>query len=173
MDGWLGLLAVAVLITFNAFFVAGEFALVASDSAKLAAIDSRRSRLVITLMKRLSFHLSGAQIGITVSALLLGFVAEDAFGESLAAIPGINEGATSVAVLSLLVATVLHMVLGELVPKNLAITKPEPVASALSPALVVYGTVAAPVIKSFEATANWVVRRLGIEPFGNLHRLRS
>jgi len=129
--------------------------------------------LVITLLRRLSFHLTGAQIGITVSALLLGLVAEDAFGESLAAIPGINEGGISVAVVSLLVATMLHMVLGELVPKNLAITKPEPVASALSPALMVFGTVAAPAIKSFEATANWVVRRLGIEPSGKLQRLRS
>ncbi len=174
IDSWLGLVAVAVLIVINGTFVAGEFALVATDQAKLDSVSGpRRARLVRGLLARLSFHLSGAQFGITISSLLLGQIAEDAFGSTLALIPGIDEGTTLTVLLALFVATALQMVLGELLPKNLAIARPEATSAALSPALTLYGAVAKPLIRSFDGTANWLVRRMGIEPVDELHQGRS
>lgn len=164
----------AALIACNGVFVAGEFALVATDNAKLESVAGERgARRVRSLLRRLSFHLSGAQFGITISSLLLGFIAEDAFGGILAGLPGVEEGAALGAAIALVVATLIQMVLGELIPKNLAIARPERTSSRLAPALQLYGTVAGPIIRSFDSTANWIVRRLGIEPSEELHQVRS
>lgn len=163
-----------MLIACNGVFVAGEFALVATDHAKLETVAGPRSfRRVQSLLRRLSFHLSGAQFGITISSLVLGFIAEDAFGSLLENIPGVSRGTALGAAIALIVATMIQMVLGELIPKNMAIARPERTAISLSPALQVYGTVAGPIIRSFDNTANWIVRRLGIEPSEELSQVRS
>ncbi|MCB0993064.1 MAG: DUF21 domain-containing protein, partial [Acidimicrobiales bacterium] len=176
IDGWLGFLAVALLIAVNALFVAGEFALVAADAARINALGAeggRRARVVAGLRRRLSFHLSGAQLGITLSSLVLGFVAQDTIGSFLGFIPGVEADGASTAALALLVATVSQLLFGELIPKNLAIARPEGVSLFLAPILAAYGKFASPVIRSFDASANWLVRRMGVEPAEELSSTRS
>ena len=167
----LWLLAALALIAATAAFVATEFALVTVDRTRVeerAGAGDRRARMVQRLVARLSFHLSGAQIGITVSSLLLGFMIEPALAPMVA--PGIEAlfGSdtplgVSVAV-ALVLATVVHMVLGELVPKAVATTKPYGTAVAVAVPTTVYGVLARPLVMFLNESANWMVRRLGIEP---------
>lgn len=122
---------------------------------------------------RLSFMLSGAQLGITVTALLVGYVAEPFLGAGLAELLGLAGVSSSVTlplsvVLALVIATVVQMVVGELAPKNLAIAEPEPVARALARSTLVYMTLAGPLIKLFDRAAVRLLRRLGIEPIEEL-----
>ncbi|MDH3299847.1 MAG: hemolysin family protein [Acidimicrobiia bacterium] len=174
-----GLPIVAVLLAANGFFVAVEFALVAADRSKLQAMaDEGRfsARAAMNARKRLSFHLSAAQLGITVTSLILGFLVDDLIGPLidpvLQPIPVLN-GPTSSVVVALAVASAFQMIIGELFPKALGISRPEAVAMALSPiALVVHG-VFSPVIRVFNESANWTVRRFGIEPQEELAELRS
>jgi CBS domain containing-hemolysin-like protein len=177
MDLIFGLLVVSVLIGLNGVCVAGEFSLVAADPVRVEARaqqGSRAARLTSSLLGRLSFHLAGAQLGITVTSLLLGLMAEDTIGGLFTILPGVE--ATSgpmIAVGAILVATVLQMLLGELIPKNLAISKPMGVSFALAPLLRVYGLVAAPLIAAFNGMANTMVRWLGVEPTEELRAVRS
>jgi CBS domain containing-hemolysin-like protein len=176
----LGLVAIVLLIAVNGIFVAAEFALVAADRSRvdgLAEQGSRRARLVQSLLHHLSFQLSGAQLGITVTSLLLGFLAEPVIAELIAPLlePVLGERlvrGVSIA-LALFVATVLQMVLGELAPKTVAIAKPETTALFLAPFLRIYGAVFGPVIRLLNRSANWTVRRLGIEPKEELESVRS
>jgi len=176
----LGLLAVCLLVVATAFFVAAEFALVAADRnkvSKLADAGDRRARTVEVLLRRLNFHLSGAQLGITLTSLLLGFVAEPVIAELLHPLIGsfMPERATTAVslVVALALATFLAMVLGELVPKTLAIADPERAALRLATSVRVYGLVFGPVISLLNWAANWLVRRLGIEPREELFSVRS
>jgi CBS domain containing-hemolysin-like protein len=161
-------------------FVAAEFALVAVDRTRIAHLadqGSRRARTTQPLLRRLSFHLSGAQLGITVASLVLGFLAEpilaDLLQPLLRPIFGDRaEGSVSV-VLALALATFVEMVFGELVPKTVAIARPEPTALSLSPFLRIYGLVFGPVIRFLDGAANWTVRRIGIEPGEELSSVRS
>ena len=176
----LGLVAIVLLIAVNGLFVAAEFALVAADRSRvdgLAEQGSRRARLVQSLLHHLSFQLSGAQLGITVTSLLLGFLAEPVIAELLEPLlrPLIGESlvrGVSIAV-ALVLATVLQMVLGELAPKTVAIAKPESAALFLAPFLQVYGIVFGPIIRLLNRAANWTVRLFGIEPKEELESVRS
>jgi CBS domain containing-hemolysin-like protein len=117
--------------------------------------------------------LSGAQFGITVTALLAGYVAEPLLGTGLAAVLGVTGLPTAVAVsvsmaLALVFATVVQMVLGELFPKNLAIAEPEALAKALSSSTLAYLKVAGPLIRLFDAAATKLLRSVGIEPVEEL-----
>jgi CBS domain containing-hemolysin-like protein len=180
IDTALGLLAVILLIAANGVFVAAEFALVAADRSRVEALaedGSRRARLVATLLRRLSLELSGAQLGITVTSLLLGFLAGPVIAQLLEPVlrPLIGESlvrGVSIAV-AFLVATVLQMVVGELTPKTVAIAKPETAALWLAPFLQVYGTLFGPIIRLLNHAANWTVRRLGVEPKEELESVRS
>jgi CBS domain containing-hemolysin-like protein len=166
------LLAVVLLIAATAFFVAVEFALVAVDRARvqrLAEEGDRPARTLVGLLRRLSFQLSGAQLGITVTSLLLGFLAEPTIAELLQ--PPLGRGA-SIAV-ALVLATVLVMVLGELVPKGVAIARPEASARALARPAALYSSVFGPVIRFFNSAADATVRRLGVEPPEELSSVRS
>ncbi|HWO65042.1 MAG TPA: hemolysin family protein [Umezawaea sp.] len=171
-----GLLAIVVLTAATGYFVAQEFAYMAVDRGRLrqmAEAGDRAAERAYRVTQRLSFMLSGAQFGITVTALLVGFVAEPLLGSGLAGVlgfTGLSEAArlsVSVAV-ALVFATVVQMVLGELVPKNLAIAKPETLAKALSSSTLVYLTIAGPVIRFFDAAANRLLRSVGIEPVEEL-----
>jgi CBS domain containing-hemolysin-like protein len=176
----LGWLAVVVLIAGNALFVASEFALTSVDRARvtrLAESGDRRARGVLVAVKDLSFQLSGAQLGITVCSLLLGFVAAPVIAESLrAALHGVGlQGAAepvSVA-LALLLATVASMLFGELVPQNLAISQPLPVARAIIPLQRGFARGGRPVIRLFNNTANAIVRWIGVEPQQELRAART
>ncbi len=132
----IGLALIITLTAATAYFVAQEFAYVAADRGKLCQQADNGHPAAVRALKitgRLSFMLSGAQLGITITALLAGYVAEPYLGEGLApllaatGIPAAASLSISVA-LALLVATVVQMVLGELAPKNLAITRPESLA---------------------------------------------
>ncbi|MFD9733253.1 hemolysin family protein [Umezawaea sp. NPDC059074] len=171
-----GLLAILALTAATGYFVAQEFAYMAVDRGRLrqmAEAGDKGAERAYRVTQRLSFMLSGAQFGITVTALLVGFVAEPLLGSGLASVlgfTGLSEAARlslSVAV-ALVFATVVQMVLGELVPKNLAIAKPETLAKALSSSTLVYLAVAGPIIRFFDAAATKLLRSVGIEPVEEL-----
>jgi len=174
-----GLLAVILLVAASGFFVAVEFALVASDRSRLEALAEEGSwsaRAAVAALRRLSFHLSGAQLGITVTSLVLGFLTEplaanliDPIFEAVGLTPS---GGLSIAT-ALFLATVFQMVAGELVPKNIAISHPEATAQALSPAATVVHGILKPMIVLFNGAANWTVRRMGIEPKEEIESHRS
>ncbi len=163
MNIYLGLLLSVLLVGANAFFVAVEFALVASDRNKLeslAAEGKRPAKAAVAALRRMSFHLSGAQLGITISSLVLGFVTKSM----------VSGSGTFFA---LAVATAFQMVFGELIPKNLAVAKPEASAMLLSrPAIIVHG-ILGPLIGLFNGAANTAVRWLGIEPAEEVEAIAS
>ncbi|MEV4710100.1 hemolysin family protein [Micromonospora sp. NPDC049374] len=171
-----GLLLIVVLTVATGYFVAQEFGYVAVDRGKLkqaAAEGDQASARALEVAGRLSFMLSGAQLGITVTALLVGYVAEPYLGAGLAELLGVAGVSTGVSLplsvaLALVIATVVQMVVGELAPKNLAIARPEPVARALSRSTLVYLAIAGPLIKLFDKSAVRLLRRVGIEPIEEL-----
>ncbi|MEU7033517.1 hemolysin family protein [Streptomyces sp. NPDC046237] len=177
MNAALGLLAVLVLTAGTGYFVAQEFAYVAADRIALAgeaAAGDKRAARALTVLERLSFMLSGAQLGITVTGLVVGFLAEP----SVSALPkpalegtGLSDGAVSAisVVLAFVVATVLQMVLGELAPKNLALAVPERLAKSLASSTLVYLRIVGPVVHVFDGAANKLLRKVGIEPVEELH----
>jgi CBS domain containing-hemolysin-like protein len=176
------LVAAGVLIVANAVFVAAEFSLVTVERGQvrqLAAGGDRGAAGIVAAVRRLSFHLSGAQLGITITSLLLGVIAEPAIADLLnpllTAVPGLPDGAGDeiAVVLGLLVATVVQMVLGELVPKNAALSRPLAVARLSVPPQRVFSAVLAPLIKACNAAANAIVRALGAEPHDELASARS
>jgi CBS domain containing-hemolysin-like protein len=172
----IGILAIVLLTAATGYFVAQEFAYVAVDREKLRAMaddGDHAAERALRVTQRLSFVLSGAQVGITVTALLAGYVAEPYLGRGTAdllGLTGLSETvSTSISmVFALLFATVVQMVLGELAPKNLAIAKPETLARALSRSTLIYLAVAGPLIRMFDATANRLLRAIGIEPIEEL-----
>jgi CBS domain containing-hemolysin-like protein len=173
----LGLVAVAVITLGTGYFVAAEFAFVAARRGRLeeeAATGDRRAQRALEASRRLSFVLSGAQLGITVTTLVVGFIAEPALGQVLR--PGLDaaglpDRAVAVAstALALVLATVGQMVFGELAPKNLAIARPEPVARLVAPSMMALVRVASPVIRLFDGAANRLLGVVGIEPVEELH----
>jgi CBS domain containing-hemolysin-like protein len=180
IDTALGLVAVVLLIAANGAFVANEFALLAVDRGRVrrhAAEGRAAARTTERLLKRLSFHLSGAQLGITVTSLLLGFIAEPAVATLLEPAVGSVVGeqrATGISIaLALALATMVQMVLGELVPKSLAISRPVGTAYGLARPMWLYGVLAGPVVRALNGAANRVVRGLGIEPQEELRSVRG
>ncbi|WP_062347085.1 hemolysin family protein [Herbidospora yilanensis] len=177
MSVFLGLVAVFVLTFATGYFVAQEFAYVTADRLALtqkAAEGDKQAARAVKVLERLSFMLSGAQLGITVTALVVGFIAKPALAELIA--PGLDalgvpSGAVDAValVLGFVVATVIQMILGELAPKNLALARSEALARALASSTLVYLTVAGPIIKLFDASANRLLRAVGIEPVEELH----
>ncbi|BEL06451.1 hemolysin family protein [Actinoplanes sichuanensis] len=172
----IGVLAIVVLTAATGYFVAQEFAYVAVDREQLRAMaddGDPAAQRALEVTRRLSFVLSGAQVGITVTALLAGYVAEPFLGRGTAELLGLTglsqaAGTTIAMVFALLFATVVQMVLGELAPKNLAIAKPEALARALSRSTLIYLAVVGPLIRVFDAAANRLLRAVGIEPIEEL-----
>lgn len=173
----LGLLAVFVLTLATGYFVAQEFAYVSADRLVLsqqAAEGDKKAAKAVRVMERLSFMLSGAQLGITVTALVVGFIAKPALAElvapalAAAGVPAAMVGGVALA-LGFVLATVIQMVLGELAPKNWALARPEPLARALAGSTLVYLSVAGPVVRLFDAAAAKLLRAVGIEPVEELH----
>ena len=165
------LLAACGLVVANAGFVAAEFALVAVDRTRVnerAAAGDRNAQRVKRLLGRLSYHLSGAQLGITVTSLMLGYLAEPAIAVALEPAVGavFGEGTprgVSVGI-ALAAATVVQMVMGELVPKTVATTKPFRSSAALARPVAVYGILAKPAVAFLDGIADRLVRMMGIEP---------
>ncbi|WP_229796148.1 hemolysin family protein [Saccharothrix coeruleofusca] len=171
-----GLAAIVVLTAATGYFVAQEFAYMAVDRGRLQHLaegGDRAAARALRVTRRLSFMLSGAQLGITVTALLAGYAAEPLLGAGLAALlgpTGLPEAAAvplSMAV-ALVFATAVQMVLGELLPKNLAIAEPEALAKALAGSTLAYLAVAGPVIRLFDTAATGLLRAMGVEPVEEL-----
>jgi CBS domain containing-hemolysin-like protein len=181
IDLWLGLVAVLLLILVHGFFVAGEFAIVAVDRSALARHareGDRRAASALEAVGTLSFQLSGAQLGITVTSLVVGFLVEPTLGAALEPVVarlGLPEGtAGAVAIgLALGLVTSTEMVVGELVPKNVAIADPLRVSRRVATPLRWSNRVLKGPIVFLNAAANWAVRRLGIEPKDELSSVHS
>ncbi|NJQ02811.1 hemolysin family protein [Streptomyces zingiberis] len=177
MSAVAGLLAVFVLTAGTGYFVAQEFAYVSADRLALAreaeAGDKKAAR-ALKVLERLSFMLSGAQLGITVTGLVVGFIAEPSVSALLrpvlsgAGVPGAAVSGIAV-VLAFVLATVVQMVLGELAPKNLAIAVPERLAKSLAGSTLAYLKVVGPLVRVFDGAANRLLRKAGIEPVEELH----
>ncbi|WP_037270917.1 hemolysin family protein [Kibdelosporangium aridum] len=168
----LGILVVVALTALTGYFVAQEFGYMAVDRSRLkaraAAGDAGATR-ALGITKRTSFMLSGAQLGITVTGLLVGYVAEPMIGAGLGELlggVGIPQavGIAIGTVLALLFSTGVQMVFGELVPKNLAIARPEPVARGLALSTGVYLKVFGWLIRLFDHASNLLLKVLRIKP---------
>jgi len=171
---------VFILVLVNAFFVNGEFAFVAVDQSHvrdLARHGNTSARGVLVGLESLSFQLSGAQLGITVTSLALGFFADEAvarfFEGPLESLPGVDDSRMLSLGVGFVAITVFQMVFGELIPKNLALARPLESALSVGNLMRRANTLMKPVIKVFNGTANWTVRRFGIEPSESLTRVRS
>ncbi|MEU9839042.1 hemolysin family protein [Actinomadura sp. NPDC048032] len=168
----LGVLVILGITGVTGYFVAQEFAYMAVDRSRLAALAGSgdgAARRALGVTRRTSFMLSGAQLGITVTGLLVGYVAEPLVGRALGDVLG-GVGvpdATGIAVgtvLALGLSTLVQMLFGELVPKNLAIARPEPVARALARSTLVYLKVFGWLIRVFDQSSNLLLRLLRIAP---------
>ncbi|MGX1160319.1 CBS domain containing-hemolysin-like protein [Arthrobacter sp. SLBN-100] len=181
MYEWIMLGIGLVLTVGTGFFVASEFALVNLDRNDLEARQAggeKRLTPTIKALKITSTHLSGAQLGITLTTLLTGYTFEPAISSLLRAplqaaglpeslVPGVG------AVVGIFTATVFSMVIGELVPKNFAMALPLATAKIVVPFQTVFTTVFKPVILLFNNTANRIIRSFGIEPKEELSGARS
>jgi CBS domain containing-hemolysin-like protein len=170
MNAW-GLVVAAALLVANGFFVAAEFAAVSVRRAQLEplAASSRRARTVLGALGRLSMLLAGAQLGITLCSLGLGAVAEPALGHLLErALHSLDlpEGLADPLAFAVALAFVVvaHMVLGEMVPKNISLAEAERAALLLVPVLDGFVRMTRPLIRTFNALANGVLRLFGVQP---------
>ncbi|MFJ8860346.1 hemolysin family protein [Streptomyces sp. NPDC102451] len=175
------LLAAFLLILANGFFVAAEFGLVTverPDAERAAAEGDRRARTVVAALRELSFQLSGTQLGITITSLVVGMLAEPALAQLLAGpltATGMPEGAVpGVSVVTgMLFAAAVQMVIGELVPKNWAVSRPLQVARFVAGPQHRFSTLLRPVITALNTVANRLVRLLGVEPTEELASART
>jgi CBS domain containing-hemolysin-like protein len=157
------LLALALVVVCGAF-VAAEFSFVTMDRA---AAEREHAHGVLHALRTLSTQLSGAQLGITVTNLLIGYLAEP----SIARLIG---GPEPLAVIvALVLATGATMIFGELVPKNLAIARPLATARAVQGFMRAFTRATRPVIALFNGSANALLRRIGVEPREELASARS
>jgi CBS domain containing-hemolysin-like protein len=168
----LALLAAVALLGANAFFVGAEFALISARRDRLeamAAAGTAGARTVLRAGADLSRMLAASQLGITISSLLLGRLGEPAVAHLLerplqwAGMPEAVLHPLAFAV-SLAIVVVAHILLGEMVPKNIAIAGPERTAIWLVPPFLVFTTIARPLINLFNLMANGVLRLIGVEP---------
>ncbi len=178
---WLLLGVSLALMVACGLFVAAEFALVTVDRAevdKAAQSGDRSAEGVATALRSLSTQLSGAQVGITVTNLAIGFLAEPAIADLLKGplhdlgIPHGGVDATAV-VIGLVLATFATMIFGELVPKNVAIALPLATAKATQIGLRMFTTAMSLPIRLLNGSANALIRSLGVEPQEELRSARS
>jgi magnesium and cobalt exporter, CNNM family len=182
MTGWM-VVGAMVLVGLNAFFVAAEFGMVAARRPRieqLVASGSSRAAVAQRAMRELNLLLSGCQLGITFASLGLGWIGEPAFAELLtntfeplpSPLDSIATHGTASA-LAFAVITFLHVVLGELVPKNLAIAAPERVALWVAVPMRAFTMLFRPFIWLFNEGANALVRMLGVEPQSELRSVHT
>jgi len=172
VSDWAGLAWLVVLLAGNAFFVGAEFAVIAAKRSQiepLAEEGSKRAKTALHAMENATLMLATSQLGITVCSLLILLVSEPAVHhllegplESL----GLSAAAVSTVafILALLFVTYLHVVLGEMVPKNISFSLPDKAVLILAPPLVFVSRVISPVIRSMNAVANGILRLTGVEP---------
>jgi CBS domain containing-hemolysin-like protein len=168
----LALFVAVLLLLANAFFVGAEFAVMAARRTQIepqARAGVRRARTTLWAMEHVSTMLAAAQLGVTVCSLGLGAVAEPALAHLLAE-PFHAAGLSAALVhpvafvLALTVVVYLHVVVGEMVPKNLALAGPDRAALLLAPPLVWLSRVLRPIIWSLNELANGALRLMGVQP---------
>lgn len=175
-------MAIIIVVTLaTGYFVALEFAYVAVDRTRLMEIaesdgpKAAKARRALKICSRLSFTLSGAQLGITVTTLFVGFFAEPYLGQGLAALFGTTGIPTAVSLavavgFAFIIANVIQMIIGELGPKNLAIARAEQVALALARPTQWYLMLAGPLIWFFDTTSTKLLRIIGVSPVEELDK---
>ena len=170
-----------LLVAACGAFVAAEFSLITVDRPtveRAAADGDRQAAGVLAALRSLSTQLSGAQVGITLTNLLIGFLAEPSVARLIdgpleaAGVPDSAVDGASIS-LALVLATAVTMVFGELVPKNLAIARPLATARAVAAFQRAFTRVLGPAIGFFNNTANAILRRFGVEPQEELASARS
>ncbi len=172
MSDWAGLGWLVVLLAVNAFFVGSEFAVISARRSQIEPLaeEGRRSaRVALGAMEHATLMLSTTQLGITVASLLILNVSEPAIHHLLEVplkLTGLPEQAIGVIsfVLALALVTFLHVVLGEMVPKNLAFSRPDRAVLLLATPLVFVERVFRPLIHALNGVTNAFVRLLGVEP---------
>lgn len=166
------LLLALFFVLLNAFFVVAEFAIVKVRRSKLEELSktNNTAKLTLSITKRLDSYLSATQLGITLSSLALGWIGEPALAK-LVAIPFesfLPQDSLIIHTISIVIAftliTLFHVVLGEIVPKSIAIAKTEKSALLISYPLYYFSIVFYPIIVLFDKLANFVLRRIGIQP---------
>jgi len=172
VSGPTALLVGVLLLAGNAFFVGAEFALIAARRSQIeprAASGSRMARTTLKAIENVTLMMAGAQLGITICSLGLGAVAEPAIAHGLE--PRFEDWGVPHALvhpaafaIALAIVVYLHVVLGEMVPKNIAIAGPERAALVLGPAIYAVVVVLHPVIVGLNAFANGILRLLRVEP---------
>src|SRR4051812_3614156 len=177
----LALLAFVILTAGTAVFVSAEFSLTALERSTVdanARSGGRRDKLVQRAHRTLSFQLSGAQVGISITTLITGYLAEPLVAHllkpaftALSLSSGVADGLA--LALALLIATSVSMVFGELVAQYLAIAKPLATARVVAGPQVLFSMATTPLIKLTNGSANWILRRVGIEPAEELRSARS
>jgi len=176
MTAWI-LLGLGMLLTFGtAIFVAAEFSLVALDPSHVS--DDPKNSRVKRALKHLSTQLSGAQVGITLTTILLGYTAQPALvellGVPLEATPLARGAVAAVAgTLSLILVNAFSMIVGELVPKNAALSAPMRAAQVVAPLNMAFTAALRPLIAVLNTAANGILRAMGIEPKEELAGGRS
>jgi len=172
MSGWVAVLVAVLLLAANAFFVGAEFALISARRTQIeprAAAGSRAARTTLRAMEQVSLVMAGAQLGITMASLGLGAIGEPAVAHLLepvlhaVAVPEAWLHPIAFAV-ALSVVVYLHVVLGEMVPKNIALAGPDRAALVLGPPMMIVVMVLKPVVVALNAFANGILRLVRVEP---------
>ena len=172
MNDWGGIAALFVLLAVNAFFVAAEFAIISARRSQIeprAEAGSRAARTALWAMEHATLMLATSQLGITIASLLILNVSEPAIHHLLEGplhLTGLSEDAIGPISfgITLVLVSFLHVVLGEMVPKNLSFSVPDRAVLLLAPPLVFVATVFKPVIWFLNGAANLVLRIFGVEP---------
>jgi CBS domain containing-hemolysin-like protein len=172
----LGVLAAILLIAANAFFVGAEFSLISARRDRLEALAEQGKARAVTVIRageQLSSMLAGAQLGVTVASILLGRIGEATVADLLRKSFALTEMHPALAhtlafAIALAVVVTLHVLLGEMVPKNIALAGPERTAMLLVPPYLAYVRAARPFIVFYNKCANAVLRALRVEPKNEL-----
>ncbi|QPZ37284.1 hemolysin family protein [Paramicrobacterium chengjingii] len=172
MSDWLGIVWLVVLLLGNAFFVGAEFAVISSRRSQiepLAEKGKRSAKVALWAMEHATLMLATSQLGITVCSLLILNVSEPAIHHLLAGPLGLTGLSVEVVdtisfVVTLLIVSYLHVVFGEMVPKNISFSKPDTAVLLLARPLVWIGRVFKPVIWFLNESANLVLKMFRVEP---------
>jgi CBS domain containing-hemolysin-like protein len=172
VSDWWGIGWLAILLVINAFFVGAEFSIISARRSQIeprADRGSRSAKTAIWAMEHATLMLATTQLGITVCSLLILNVSEPAIHDLISKpLDALGWAVEVVEVLSFIIALVivsfLHVVVGEMVPKNLSFSVPERAVLVLAPPLVFFATIFRPIIVALNATSNGIVRLFGIVP---------
>ena len=172
MSDWAGIAWLVVLLLVNAFFVGAEFAVISARRSQIepkAEAGSRAAKTTLYAMEHATMMLATSQLGITVASLLILNVSEPAIHHLLAIPLGLTAlpaaAITTIAfIITLVIVSFLHVILGEMVPKNVSFSVPDRAALILAPPLVFLSRIFRPIIIALNATANGVLRLFRVQP---------